>query len=148
MAGLKFGTRPDNSAEGVAERMTDTTQVEQAAEPAPQFGEQLNLSGGQERLVLQPQNDEPILFTCHPMRTFRIGHDWRFVDGQMRVPDEETARRFEMALRDQPAYLQHQVRRIDRASAEEAFQQLVRGKRIQGFDTTANSFGLSGEQQV
>lgn len=84
-----------------------------------------------------PQPDDSVTYTSHPIDNFRIGRDWQFSKGVLKLSPEK-AEKFDKVLEDQPASIRGRIRKIDAAAADKLARQFISSRRTQGVDTSAN----------
>jgi len=80
-----------------------------------------------------------VKFTSHPMMNYRIGNDYVFERGVLRLLPEEVDRFMEVMAK-QPPQIQREVKRLDPDAANEWLME-VQAQRRAGVDTTEGSVG-------
>ena len=89
----------------------------------------------------QPGADEVyyVKYSSHPIMNYRIGNDYVFEKGILRLLPQDEAR-FKEVMSKQPIQIQNEVRPLSEAMANDWIAE-VQSRKVAGIDTTANSMG-------
>lgn len=82
---------------------------------------------------------ELVQYTSHPIMNYRIGNDYVFEKGVLKLKPDEVER-FEAVLAKQPIQIRNDVRKLDIDAANLWIAEIA-GRRVAGVDTTANTLG-------